>query len=152
MCLRRSGSSCSACITTPPKIRRSGDSTSTSVVSAEAMYDSIRRLYQLPDETRVFVGHDYLPEGREVRFQTTIGASKHHNPQLNAATTREAFVTMRKQRDASLAAPRLLFQSVQINIDAGRLPEPHPNGVRYFRVPLNLFQPADALGRPNPKA
>lgn len=120
--------------------------------SADAMYDSIRRLYQLPDETRVFVGHDYLPEGREVRFQTTIGASKDHNPQLNAATTREAFVAMRTQRDASLAAPRLLFQSVQINIDAGRLPEPNPNGVRYFRLPLNLFHPADALGRPTPKA
>ncbi|HKU37772.1 MAG TPA: MBL fold metallo-hydrolase [Polyangiales bacterium] len=120
--------------------------------SAEAMYDSIRRLYELPDDTRVFVGHDYLPEGRELRWETTIGASKHHNPQLNASTTREAFVRMRKQRDASLEAPRLLFQSVQTNIDAGRLPQAHANGVRYFRLPVNLFQPADELGKPLPKA
>jgi glyoxylase-like metal-dependent hydrolase (beta-lactamase superfamily II) len=119
--------------------------------SAEAMYDSVRRLYQLPDETRVFVGHDYQPEGREPRWETTIGASKDHNPQLDAETTREAFVTMRKQRDKSLDAPRLLFQSVQMNIDAGRLPEAHANGVRYFRLPVNLFQPADELGKPVPK-
>jgi len=120
--------------------------------SADVMYDSIRRLYQLPDATRVFVGHDYMPEGREPRWETTIGASKDHNPQLNLNTTREAFVTMRKQRDASLDAPRLLFQSVQTNIDAGRLPEAHTNGVRYFRLPVNLFQPADELGVPKPKA
>ena len=120
--------------------------------SADAMYDSVRRLYELPDETRVFVGHDYLPEGREVRWETTIGASKDHNPQLNASTTRAAFVSMRTQRDASLAAPKLLFQSVQTNIDAGRLPQAHANGVRYFRLPVNLFQPADELGKPVPKA
>lgn len=120
--------------------------------SAEAMYDSVRRLYELPDETRVFVGHDYLPEGREVRWQTTIGASKDHNPQLNAKTTREAFVAMRRQRDASLESPRLLFQSVQTNIDAGRLPAAHANGVRYFRLPVNLFHPSDELGQPAKKA
>jgi glyoxylase-like metal-dependent hydrolase (beta-lactamase superfamily II) len=116
--------------------------------SAEAMYASIQRLYQLPDETRVFVGHDYLPEGRDVRWQTTIGASKQRNPQLNAATTRDAFVAMRTQRDAGLASPQLLFQSVQVNIDAGRLPAPQANGVRFLRLPLNLFHPADELGAP----
>ncbi|MEY4512604.1 MAG: hypothetical protein RLZZ450_4726 [Pseudomonadota bacterium] len=119
--------------------------------SADALYDSIQRLYQLPDETRVFVGHDYLPNGREVRFETTIGASKRKNPQLNARTSRAAFVAMRQERDASLAAPKLLFQSVQVNIDAGRLPPPHKNGVRYFAQPLNLFQPSDELGRTVPK-
>jgi glyoxylase-like metal-dependent hydrolase (beta-lactamase superfamily II) len=119
--------------------------------SADALYDSVQRLYQLPDETRVFVGHDYQPNAREVRFETTIGASKRNNPQLNARTSRAAFVAMRQERDASLPAPKLLFQSVQVNIDAGRLPTPHENGIRYFAQPLNLFQPSDELGRPLPK-
>jgi hypothetical protein len=113
--------------------------------SADAMYDSICRLYELPDETRVFVGHDYLPDGRELRWETTIGASKDHNPQLNASTTRAAFVSMRTQRDATLEAPRLLFQSVQTNIDGGRLPAAHPNGVRYFSLPVNFLRRADEL-------
>ncbi|HEY6562339.1 MAG TPA: MBL fold metallo-hydrolase [Polyangiaceae bacterium] len=116
--------------------------------SAEALYDSVQKLYQLPDETRVFVGHDYLPNGRAVRWQTTIGASKRNNPQLRAETTRDEFVRFRKARDAELAAPQLLFQSVQVNIDAGRLPAPHGNGIRYLAVPLNLSRPADELGEP----
>ena len=116
--------------------------------SAEALYDSVRRLYDLPDATRVFVGHDYQPGGREVRWQTTIGASKAHNPQLSATTTRDEFVAMRRARDASLAAPRLLFPSVQVNVDAGRLPAPRANGNRYLVVPLNVLRPADELGEP----
>ena len=104
--------------------------------SAEALYDSVRRLYALPEDTRVFVGHDYQPGGREVRWETTIGASKARNPQLSARTTREEFIAMRQARDASLAAPRLLYPSVQVNIDAGRLPPAHDNGRRYLVVPL----------------
>jgi glyoxylase-like metal-dependent hydrolase (beta-lactamase superfamily II) len=117
--------------------------------SAEAMYDSVRKLYELPDDTRVFVGHDYQPGGRELRWQTTIGASKSNNPQLNARTTREDFVRFRKQRDGKLAAPNLLFQSVQVNVDAGRLPAPHANGIRYLALPLNFLRPADELGAPS---
>jgi glyoxylase-like metal-dependent hydrolase (beta-lactamase superfamily II) len=116
--------------------------------SAEAMYESIQALYQLPDQTRVFVGHDYLPDGRPVRYETTIGAEKDHNPQLNAGTARDTFVMMRKRRDAELAAPKLLFQSVQVNINAGRLPNARENGVRYLALPLNFLRPADELGRP----
>lgn len=119
--------------------------------SAAALYDSVQRLYALPDATRVFVGHDYPPDERPVRWETTIGASKAHNPQLDARTTREAFVALRTARDATLAAPRLLFPSVQINIDAGRLPPPHANGRRYVVTPLNLFRPADELGEPTPR-
>lgn len=119
--------------------------------SAEALFDSVQRLYELPDETRVFVGHDYQPGGRELRFQTTIGASKRNNPQLNARTSREEFVAFRKQRDAGLAAPNLLFQSVQVNIAAGKLPAQHPNGIRYLTLPLNLLNPADELGQPSRK-
>jgi glyoxylase-like metal-dependent hydrolase (beta-lactamase superfamily II) len=116
--------------------------------SAEALYDSIQRLYALPDTTRVFVGHDYQPGGRAVRWETTIGASRARNPQLGATTTRESFIAFRRARDATLPAPRLLFPSVQVNIDAGRLPPPHDNGKRYLVIPLNLLRPADELGEP----
>lgn len=116
--------------------------------SAEAMYDSIQKLYGLPDDTRVFVGHDYLPGGRSLRFETTVGASKERNPQLNARTRRDEFVTMRRERDSTLASPKLLFQSVQVNINAGHLPDAHENGIRYFNLPVNFTRPADELGEP----
>ena len=116
--------------------------------SAEALYDSIQKLYALPDASRVFVGHDYQPGGRAVRWETTIGASKARNPQLDGGTSKAAFVAARQARDATLAAPRLLFPSVQVNIDAGRLPGPHGNGHRYLVIPLNVLAPADELGEP----
>lgn len=118
--------------------------------SSSQLYDSVRTLYALPDDTRVFVGHDYQPGGREVRWETTIGKSKANNPQLRAETTKDEFVGFRDARDATLAPPRLIFQSVQVNIDAGRLPAPHANGTRYLRLPLNLFGPTDDLGEPRP--
>ena len=106
---------------------------------AEALYHSVHEvLYALPDATRVFVGHDYQPNGRALRFETTIGAEKRANVQLSIETTREAFVSFRRTRDAGLAAPRLLFPSVQVNIDAGRLPAPGPDGLRRLQIPLNL--------------
>lgn len=106
--------------------------------SADALYTSVHeRLYGLPDETRVFVGHDYQPNGRELRYETTIGISKEKNIQLRASTSREEFVKMRTARDATLAPPRLLYPSVQVNVDAGLLPRPRPNGTRYLQIPLN---------------
>ncbi len=116
--------------------------------SAADLYDSIQKLYRLPDATRVFVGHDYQPNGRAVRWETTIGASKAHNPQLGATTAKDAFVRARQARDATLAAPRLLFPSVQVNVDAGRLPAPHANGKRYLVIPLNVLRPANEVGEP----
>jgi glyoxylase-like metal-dependent hydrolase (beta-lactamase superfamily II) len=87
---------------------------------ADALYTSVHdRLYELSDSTRVFVGHDYQPNGRALRFETTIGVSKQKNVQLRADTPREEFVKLRTARDALLAAPRLLYPSVQINVDAG---------------------------------
>ncbi|TAK21131.1 MAG: MBL fold metallo-hydrolase [Myxococcaceae bacterium] len=107
--------------------------------SADALYTSVHeRLYALPDATRVFVGHDYQPNGRALRFETTIGASKESNIQLRASTSRADFVKQRTSRDATLSAPRLLFQSVQVNIDAGRLPRAHANGKRYLTIPLDM--------------
>ncbi|HET9626045.1 MAG TPA: MBL fold metallo-hydrolase [Kofleriaceae bacterium] len=104
--------------------------------SAEALYDSVMRLYAFPDATRVFPGHDYQPGGRAVAWETTIGRSKRENPQLRATTSKAEFVALRTARDRSLPPPRLLYPSVQINIDAGRLPPPHDNGRRYLVLPI----------------
>ncbi|HEU4732954.1 MAG TPA: MBL fold metallo-hydrolase [Kofleriaceae bacterium] len=105
--------------------------------SAEALYDSIARLYALPDDTRVFPGHDYQPGGRPVAWETTIGRSKRENPQLRATTTKAEFVALRTARDRTLQPPRLLYPSVQINLEAGRLPLPHANGRRYLTIPIS---------------
>lgn len=107
--------------------------------SAEVLYDSVQKLYALPDSTRVFVGHDYQPGGRELRHETTIGEAKDHNIQLGAHTTREAFVAFRSARDATLSPPRLLFQSLQVNADGGRLPEPDAKGRRFLKLPIGVF-------------
>ena len=104
---------------------------------AGALYESVHeRLYALPDATRVFVGHDYQPGGRSVAWETTIGASKAGNLQLREETSREDFVAFRRARDATLSAPKLLYPSVQVNIDAGRLPAPAANGRRYLKLPV----------------
>jgi len=117
--------------------------------SASDLYRSVHaRLYALPDATRVFVGHDYQPGGRPMRFETTIGRSKAENVQLKQSTSEESFVRFRKERDATLAAPKLLFPSVQVNVNAGRLPRPHANGRRYLSIPINLFRPTDEDGTP----
>lgn len=115
--------------------------------SASQMFDSVQKLYRLPNSTKVFPGHDYPPDSRAWKYETTIGASKAHNPQLSAQTSKEAFVALREARDRTLASPRLLFPSVQLNIDAGRMP-PLMNGKRYLVTPINLFRPADELGEP----
>lgn len=101
------------------------------------LFESISNtLYQLPDETKVFVGHDYLPGGREVAYESTIGIQKQKNPQLKGETTKDDFVEMRDSRDKTLKAPRLLLQSLQINIEAGKLPAKDDNGSRYLKIPF----------------
>ena len=105
--------------------------------SSEQMYDSVtERLYTLPDQTRVFVGHDYLPGGREVQYESTIGQQKRLNPQLNGTISKESFVKNRDGRDRALKAPRLLLQSLQVNIDAGILPDEEDNGSQYLKMPI----------------
>lgn len=106
---------------------------------ADAMYTSIsEKLYSLPDETRVFTGHDYQPGGRPLRYESTIGEEKEQNIQLSSATTREQYVSFRNERDAKLAAPRLLFPSVQVNVAAGEFPKPESNGTVYLKTPIKL--------------
>lgn len=109
--------------------------------SASDLYDSISgKLFKLPEETRVFTGHDYQPGGRPLAFESTMGDQKRHNIQLNGTTTKEAFIRFREARDASLAAPRLLHPSVQVNIDGAHLPQPESNGRSYLKMPLTLPQ------------
>lgn len=107
--------------------------------SGEVLYDSIQKLYALPDETRVFTCHDYMPGGRELRYQSTVGEQKSSNVQLNGNTTREDYVAFRKQKDAGLSLPKLILPSLQVNIRAGHLPEPEENGTSYLKIPLNRF-------------
>lgn len=105
--------------------------------SVEDSYTSIHnKLYHLADETRVFVGHDYQPEGRELRYETTIGVSKKQNKYLREDTSREEFVRFRTERDKGLAAPKLLLPSVQVNINAGNLPKAEDNGLSYLKIPV----------------
>ena len=107
--------------------------------SVETLYDSIQnRLYSLPDETRVFVGHDYQPDGRPVKWETTIGEEKRYNIQLNAKTTKDQFVHFRTHRDQQLAAPKLLLQSVQVNVFGAQLPPPESNGISYLKIPVKI--------------
>ncbi len=107
---------------------------------ARTLYRSVtRKLYSLPDDTRVFVGHDYQPGGRELRYQTTIGESKTHNTHLTEKTPEEAYVEFRTGRDKKLPPPKLIFQSLQVNINGGILPEPKANGLRYLKIPLGVF-------------
>ncbi|MGB5194982.1 MAG: MBL fold metallo-hydrolase [Polyangiales bacterium] len=117
--------------------------------SASDLYDSIQdRLYTLPDEMRVFPGHDYMPDDRELQWETTIAKSKADNPHLRPETALEEFVSLREARDKELDAPRLLFQSVQFNINGGHLPPPGGTGIRYFKLPVNMRNPTDDIGDP----
>lgn len=105
--------------------------------SADELYTSVHeKLYKLPDHYRVFVGHDYMPNGRPVAFETTIGEEKAKNIHIRQETTRKQFVEFRNARDKTLAAPRLLLPSVQVNIDAGKLPSPEGNGTSYLKIPI----------------
>ncbi len=107
--------------------------------SAATLYRSIRRMYALPDATRVFVCHDYGPGGRAVACETTIGEQKRANIHVRTDTEEARFVQVRETRDATLAMPALILPAVQVNIRAGALPEPEDNGVRYLKLPLDRF-------------
>ncbi|OBY75323.1 MBL fold metallo-hydrolase [Acinetobacter gyllenbergii] len=108
--------------------------------SADLLFDSVQRLYQLPDQTRVFLCHDYKPEGRaEYVYETSICAQKQHNIHINMKTLKQDFVRMRQSRDATLSMPKLILPAIQINMDAGRFPEPESNGIRYLKLPFNYF-------------
>ena len=107
---------------------------------AGELFRSIRRLLTLPNETRLFLCHDYKAPGREeFVWETTVGAQRTGNVHVRDGIDEEAFVTMRLARDATLSAPRLMLPSIQVNMRAGKLPEPEANGTRYLRIPLDSF-------------
>lgn len=107
---------------------------------AGTLYDSIQRLFELPDETRVFLCHDYKAPGRDsYMFETTIADEKAHNIHVGGSASKEDFVKMRTARDATLDMPKLILPSVQINMRAGNLPEPEDNGQRYMKLPINAL-------------
>ena len=104
---------------------------------ARTLYRSIQRMFALADDTRVFVCHDYAPGGRAYACETTIAAQKAGNIHVGGGVDEDAFVAVRTARDATLSMPALLLPSVQVNIRAGRLPEPEDNGVRYLKLPID---------------
>lgn len=106
---------------------------------ARTLYRSIQRMYALPDETRVFVCHDYAPGGREYACETSIGAQKADNIHVHDRIDEDSFVAVRTARDATLSMPALILPAIQVNIRAGQLPEPENNGVRYLKLPLDLL-------------
>jgi glyoxylase-like metal-dependent hydrolase (beta-lactamase superfamily II) len=105
---------------------------------ARMLYNSVQKLYELPDETRLFMCHDYLPEGRtEYAWETTVGAEKNNNVHLKTSIDEQAFVAMREARDSTLSMPRLIIPSIQVNMRAGELPPAEDNGTHYLKVPVN---------------
>jgi glyoxylase-like metal-dependent hydrolase (beta-lactamase superfamily II) len=107
--------------------------------SARQMYRSIKRLLDLPPETRLFMCHDYKAPGRDhYAWETTVAEERRENPQVRDGISEEEFVAMREARDAKLEAPLLLMPSIQVNIRAGKLPPAEANGVRYLKIPVKL--------------
>jgi glyoxylase-like metal-dependent hydrolase (beta-lactamase superfamily II) len=105
---------------------------------AAALYRSIRRIFELPAQTRIFVGHDYQPATRsEPAWETTLADQRARNVHIHDGVTEAEFVAMRRKRDATLAPPALILPSLQVNIRAGALPPPESDGERYLKLPIN---------------
>jgi glyoxylase-like metal-dependent hydrolase (beta-lactamase superfamily II) len=106
---------------------------------ATVMFRSIRRILELPPKTRIFVCHDYGPNGRPFAWESTVAAQRAGNKHVKDGVSEDEFVRMRTERDATLSMPELILPSVQVNIQAGAFPPPEDNGVSYLKVPLNAF-------------
>jgi len=105
---------------------------------ARALYKSVHKLLSMPEETRMFMCHDYPPNGtREHQCETTVGAQKRDNIHLHEGVSEDDFVKMRSERDATLGMPRLILPSIQVNIRAGQMPPAEDNGTVYLKVPIN---------------
>ena len=103
------------------------------------LYNSIQKILNLGDDTRLFLCHDYMPNGRELVTHTTVATQRTENIHLVQVSTAEAYAAMRKAKDATLSMPVLILPSVQVNIRAGALPDAEDNGVQYLKIPLNQF-------------
>jgi glyoxylase-like metal-dependent hydrolase (beta-lactamase superfamily II) len=109
--------------------------------SARTMWQSIQRILSLPDETRLFTGHDYQPGGRKPQWESSVGEQKQNNIHI-AGKNEESYVSLREARDSEMEMPRLILHALQVNVRGGRLPEPESNGARYLKIPLNALEGA----------
>lgn len=109
--------------------------------SAHALWESMQAILALPNDTRIFTGHDYQPGGRAPRWESTVAEQKALNPHLSG-TTEASFVALRNARDRTLPMPKLILHALQVNVRGGRLPEPEDNGRRYLKIPLNVLEGA----------
>jgi len=107
--------------------------------SSRELYRSLQAILSLPDETRLFVGHDYPPDGREERCEATVADHKTGNIHLKGATPESDYIALRDKRDATLPLPKLMLSALQVNIRGGQLPEAEENGTAYLKIPLNTF-------------
>ncbi|CAI8832689.1 putative metallo-hydrolase BURPS1710b_2304 [Pseudomonas chlororaphis] len=106
---------------------------------ARTLYCSIGKILALPPQTRLFMCHDYLPNGRELQYMTTVAEQRANNIHIHEGIDEDAFVRMREARDATLEMPVLILPSVQVNMRSGQFPEPDDNGVSYLKIPLNAL-------------
>jgi glyoxylase-like metal-dependent hydrolase (beta-lactamase superfamily II) len=105
---------------------------------AGQLYDSIQKILALPEDTRLYMCHDYKAPGRdEYAWETTVAEQRERNVHVNRSVSRDEFVAMREGRDAELGMPKLILPSIQVNVRAGQLPEPEDNNVRYLKIPLD---------------
>ncbi len=104
---------------------------------ARILYRSIQRVLSLPDEMRLFMCHDYGPNGREIRWETTVGEQRAHNIHVRDGISEDQFVATRQARDKTLDMPKLIIPSLQVNMKAGELPQPDESGKRFLKVPIN---------------
>ncbi len=104
---------------------------------ARQLYRSIKKVLALPPETRLFMCHDYGPNGRDIRWETTVGEERAHNIHVRDGISEDEFVRMREERDKTLSIPKLMIPSIQVNMRGGHLPEPDASGKRYLKVPVD---------------
>lgn len=109
---------------------------------AHQLWRSIQAILALPDDTRLFTGHDYMPDGREPQWESTVREQRETNKHLAGSVTEDDYTVMRDQRDSELPMPKLILHSLQVNTRGGRLPEPEANGKRYLKIPLDALEGA----------
>ncbi|PJX13363.1 MBL fold metallo-hydrolase [Halomonas sp. 141] len=109
--------------------------------SAQSLWHSIQQILALPGDTRLFTGHDYMPDGREPKWQSSVDEQRANNPHL-VGKSEEEYIALRHQRDSELPMPKLILHALQVNTRGGRLPEPEANGKRYLKIPLDALEGA----------
>lgn len=110
--------------------------------NAHKLWDSIQTILALPDDTRLFTGHDYMPGDREPEWESTVRTQRENNIHLRDCPTSESYIALRNERDAQLPMPKLILHALQVNIRGGSLPEPEDNGRRYLKIPLDALSGA----------